>query len=81
VTTHRLDRLSGVGAIALGLRDLLRGGVLGRAQRLKLRQQLPAARVERRDRVDACPVVLSAARERGANGLALLADQPQVENR
>ena len=51
-----------------------------RPQRLELGQQLAAARVERGDLVNRRGEVGAAAGQRGANRVALLADQPQIEN-
>ena len=64
---HRRDRGRGVAARALGLRDLLRGPVLARAQLLELEHTVQSARGV-------------ATRERRPRGLGIGADRAQVEH-
>jgi hypothetical protein len=80
VGAHPRDRLRRVLAAPLGLGDLRGGLVSVRPQRLELGQQLAAAGVERGDLVNGAGELRAAPPERGANRVALLADQPQIDN-
>jgi len=77
---HARDRLVGALAGLLGLRDRLVGGVLLGAQPLEAREDLAPADVERDDAVQRAHVGLPAARQRGAHGVGVTTDQPEVEH-